>query len=827
MHRNQRIRLWLGIVMLSLVWRVGYWHCGHPSLTISLILASCGTLLLTSCRPLDTIGLRFNRVLPVALISVCFLMVLGSAPEAAWIYAFSGCILLFSLLAGSRCGRFAQNLSISGAVLLVGGVSTIVLSQVACRLHDVGLAHLYPSILGVTQSPFGIPGDVLDIWDGERLQTVRITFEVFGLYEAWYILVGLIAISLLSGKQTLTKRLILNLAIVFAYALIRFALTVALSIELSEPDVMWDSIYVILSWLPVALLLRDLSPPRIAPLTRSSKRRCSVALLLSFFAGAALASAFGYNDPGNLKGGRVLIDETRANWEWTQEPFDTTAFGIRAEYNYYCLRQYLGHFYDVTVKSEALTPELLRNFDVLILKTLTESYDRQEIGTIVGFVEQGGGLFLIGDHTNLFGMSAHLNQVAEEFGLRFRYDDTFDLQTGYVTTFIRPRAWFHPAVRFVNVFEFLTSCSIAGSAIIEPVMIGCGLGSEDVDYSHPNFFGNMRFDLSDRFGLFLQAGAARYHGGRVLLFTDSTCFSNFCMFSPGKPELLVGFVDYLNRRDTRFPFARPVLVGTGIMSALLSLLLGRRAGRGITGKVFAVLAGMVVGSMGISYINASLYGTVDSRLGVSHALVDTAHSEASFFDYLGGLRTDEWCHFEELYITFARLGLIPKPGTVAEIEDCDPEILIIVNPCKRFAPEEIERITDYVRWGGRLFLIDSVLNSTSTANQLLTAMGMRRQVVASRARVAEASDTLLQTGNGEARHIPLVVIYGGTPLRQDDRGGTVVATSEVGSGRVLVAVDSFEYSGAILGNPLQKGNIYQNALPVFREIFVLLDHLLD
>lgn len=49
---------------------------------------------------------------------------------------------------------------------------------------------------------------------------------------------------------------------------------------------------------------------------------------------------------------------------------------------------------------------------------------------------------------------------------------------------------------------------------------------------------------------FVQLWATRHGRDRVLAFTDSTVFSNFSTFEPGKIELLLGMLEWLNRRDT-------------------------------------------------------------------------------------------------------------------------------------------------------------------------------------------------------------------------------------------------------------------------------------
>ena len=42
-------------------------------------------------------------------------------------------------------------------------------------------------------------------------------------------------------------------------------------------------------------------------------------------------------------------------------------------------------------------------------------------------MRHGGGLLLIGEHTNVFQTGVHLNDIAARFRFRFRYDCVFDI----------------------------------------------------------------------------------------------------------------------------------------------------------------------------------------------------------------------------------------------------------------------------------------------------------------------------------------------------------------------------------------------------------------
>ena len=70
------------------------------------------------------------------------------------------------------------------------------------------------------------------------------------------------------------------------------------------------------------------------------------------------------------------------------------------------------------------------HYDVLIIKTPEEPIPDAETAAIERFVRRGGGLLLVGDHTNLLGMGTHLNALSAKHGIQFRYDSVSDGLTG-------------------------------------------------------------------------------------------------------------------------------------------------------------------------------------------------------------------------------------------------------------------------------------------------------------------------------------------------------------------------------------------------------------
>ena len=129
----------------------------------------------------------------------------------------------------------------------------------------------------------------------------------------------------------------------------------------------------------------------------------------------------------------------------------------------------------------------MSNYDILIIKCPTKPFSQEEINAIVKFVHEGGGLWLIGDHTNVFGMNTYLNSISRKFGINFNYDSTNDLNTGFLSTYTTPKVLKHPILKGISSFDFMTSCSLKAPLLVEDVMIGYSLGAFPGDYSDKDF----------------------------------------------------------------------------------------------------------------------------------------------------------------------------------------------------------------------------------------------------------------------------------------------------------------------------------------------------
>jgi hypothetical protein len=70
-----------------------------------------------------------------------------------------------------------------------------------------------------------------------------------------------------------------------------------------------------------------------------------------------------------------------------------------------------------TLPLTELLPELGKGVTLVLGVAFYQSYSEVEVEAVLGFVERGGGLFIIGEHNNFRGCSDYQNQLAEEFGM--------------------------------------------------------------------------------------------------------------------------------------------------------------------------------------------------------------------------------------------------------------------------------------------------------------------------------------------------------------------------------------------------------------------------
>lgn len=840
------IGIWLGLTALSGYWTVALPILGQPQPEAALLLA--GSVVLCFAVAGRALGSRPPSVnwpwLTLAVSAVAGYFVPTPYCLGLGLWSFSAVLDLLE----RKYGRFrgiAAGWWIAGTIALVQAAFLPLLTAWSARHHELsgvapglgGLAKLLGISVSWTSSQFILPSYDVPL-------RVDLAPEKLG---SWFlgpfIVGGLVGLGWF--RRPMREYIAFGVA-VGLYGVLRF-LTLLLLLEpwrILDHGLFWRPGALLVSFGPLPFVLGAFGSGRIWDWPSNAcpvswQQGLTVTLAIAIAAGAVVF-ALGFQDPGKEKGGRVLIDELHSNWEWTHRPFDTTWFGPQSTYNYACLMDYLSHYFQVRRNPEQpLSEALLVDVDVVIIKVPTQPFTRGEVESLVRFVERGGGLWLIGDHTNFCGSSTYLNQVADRFGLGFQFDSTHDLLTGGVSVY-RPSALLpHPIVRDCPLFGFQTSCSLRAGWSATPVILAGNLRALPADYSQRGFFfeqGAVWARDNYPFGAFLQAAAVRHGAGRVVAFTDSTVFSNFSLFLPGRPELALNTVAWLNRQN-RYGWVRGV---SGLGAALLAIgLLGWRM------PVPWLLRGSVLGvALGLwlcHEVNARSFPRPLPRRPFVRIAFEMEKSALFLPIKRFAQRTDAPFDYETFFIWTQRLSYMPRAhSTLMRALDEGPDLLVLVNLTTPLNSNQRVHLRRYIEGGGRLLVMvgqplphPPVLpqkeagsapanpwawiqdsqhrrNRLNAANSLLQEYGLQVFLDGSKGGVLAGA-----AGRPVCEGLAPGWVRGGMARLWRQDGRAVLAVASVGRGQIAVFTDSWLFCTAMMG--------HHQAIPTVRqrEIYAL------
>jgi len=662
----------------------------------------------------------------------------------------------------------------------------------------------------------------------EHQLIIHYVYDVFGfptrLEALGFIPLALMAaggLTLLAAARRPARILVGFLAFLIGYSILRYLFLVFLAVKFKTAGMFWLPVPLALGFVPLTIGLAALPVfnrswgEAAIRLRWPGGRPVAAAAGLVIAAVVGVVGLFAYHDPGTPKQGRILIEELHSDWEWTTQKYDTEWYGRKSGYNYYNLAQYLDQHYHVDSKADSLLPDLLAQYDIVMLKTPTSPYSEREIDALVEFVRRGGGLWLHGDHTNVFGTSTYLNRLSEHFGLRFRYDSTYDLRTMALSLFERPPVFPHPTVNYMPPYLFATSCTMEAPFFSENMILGYGLKTMYLDYSQGSFFPKKE-NRSYSYGVFVQQGGVKYGRGRVAGYTDSTCFSNFFMFIAGKPELALGTVEWLNRAN-RFSWLNPVLFALGIAAALGGAAALRRWERPQQ-AVLVLCAGFLGFALAVMIYDSHVrraYRPPQPRKDYTHVAFESEHSRVTL--PTRGLTKNPEISLHTFYVWTQRLGFFPsfEPTLEEALEKGD--LVVVADPWKPFTQEEIDRMVLYVSNGGRLLILIDPRNRMRARDELLGSLGIRLVLEADSPEGAQSAPAAASTTGGEAadeERLDIVSLEGdlivpaaraaglagGTPRLRLSDGRAILVESEIGAGRVFVFADFFLFTDQTMGH---------------------------
>ena len=836
--------IWLGLLLTSASWLFFVPIFNKPDEKIGILLLILGTICnifsFWSSKPIYFRERYLILFIPL-LLSIFIIPYPFNIGVILFTIGFVFSVLARKISKGEKTNTIFKGISLTGFILIFQAALFPFYQIFVSHGHraDIFSPIISPvgNLLGLKTS---VSNGIVFVQTIQQTYPFTITWEKLGFFMWFNILIGaLITFILLYRKRKILFHILIFFIISILYLIFRYVIFIHLYINTLELEIFWNPWYMLLSFLPLTLLLMKILPLKngkskkktIIVLKLTKKNVIAMILILIFI--FSIVGAFTFQDPGSNKNGRVLIDEYHSGWEDTTRPLDKEWYGVLSTYNYYSWAEWLNYYYHIDRNiNETLAKELLYQYDILILKCPTNAYTDEEINAITQFVEQGGGLFLIGDHTNVFGMNTYLNLIASKFGIRFKTDATYEIGTGMLSTYKPGEIFPHPIIKNLKQFDFMTSCTLDAPFFSENVIMGNRLISEPGTYSTEHFFSESVASQESEFGFFLQSVAVKYGKGRVVAFTDSTVFSSFSVFTDGYQTYTLGVLDYLNRVNV-YTYINIVLLGLGVIS-LISLIYFLRKERKIKIASLFLLIGLLSFSTAapiFSYVNTENYPLPSPHSDFRQICFVQEHSNFNISLKPHLILSEEEQEYGTFFVWTQRIGCIPSVEQTLDNALQKGDIIVFIDPVKSFTDKDIDLIIGFIENGGKMLVMDSITNSKSTTNELISNFGMWINQKSDKFQVFEnISDIDNNKSKGNILS-PYLSITGGDTKIIDERNETQISVTNLyneltgKNGTVIVVVDSYTFRDENMGGVFTEPNddqkeIYKTEYYIFEELLL-------
>ncbi len=729
-------------------------------------------------------------------------------------------VLLFVLIGSNKWGgRLADGLVTAGTVAVLQLIGLyLYIVYVGPRAHGCAipsdiLASMF-QLVGVNASALS---DGLHLMSTDRLYQVVPSLSNMGVHVFLQMFMGLIALAI-CGKIRF-RHIITGGFIIGVFMLIRYA---AVMLYDYNNEGIFDTYWApfIFAWTvwPVGFFLQGqcvarqksrgaagaagYSPPRIA------NKRLALVVVASALAVYAWTAYEGYHPHGHMKAGRILIDEMHSDWEWSEMPFDTIWYGQQSTYNFYCLAEFWDKYYHMDRGNDTLTADLLKNYDVLVLKVPTQPFAPKEIDAIYDWVDKGGGLVLIGEHTNVFGYATFLNPVTTRFGQRFIADIVYDLKTGDLNLHYKPTVLPHPMAQNMPTMLWGGPCSTWGDLSARAVCTGLRLKTLPADYTQRNFFPERTGHTGYRYGIFPLVMTTRCGKGRIVTFNDSTIWSNFFVFIPGKAELALSIVDYVNRYEV-FPYWRILAFWFAVIAFFVAGVAA--AGMRLEGWVWFAAVGFLTfagSSRLIEAVNMKNYPLPEPHTAFPQLNFESEHSQYFIPELRLARQADK--DFSTFYLWTQRVGIVPRKWPTLEVSLTKPGGQIIIDPEGVFDDAELAGLKKFVSDGGTLYILDGPHNRRTTSGQVMQQFGMKFDLQPITEKPGDASlvENVLWRSGGR-------VVGGDEALVMASDSTASCALKKYGKGQVIAFANSNVFERKVMGYTAMIPNPIQNTISQF------------
>jgi len=444
--------------------------------------------------------------------------------------------------------------------------------------------------------------------------------------------------------------------------------------------------------------------------------------------------------------------------------------------------------YTSLIVNEAISTNTLKGISVFIIDTPNKNFSSTEIGHLMKFVEEGGGLFILGDHTNVLNCYMTLNPLLNRFGTKLNFDYSMLWEPHF------------SSLAGLNSFEGTAGGTLSlrtwEGIIFYSLKYTTWADLGDWNASDQAYIGNLAPEENEEYGVLPICAAINYGNGRVVVISNSDSMNG--LFIPYNHKFLAKTIDYLNYKNSfiRTSYFRTFLflfILLGIIKLRLSFI-----------TIFLI-------SLSITLLILQIHAVLPIRSLPTENLIalDVGHGNVEGYG-------PPHLYKNIFFVVFAQhYGF--NPVLVENIPE-NLEIYkayVTMGPTLPFSAEEAQKIKEFVENGGVLIVFDGYHADTPTktsndaGNSLLKTfnMSLSGQLlgetsysgnttwnyetayrIETRVEAKPASSELMNDVNGSITMYSATQVQGGTPIAAY-KDKPVISIKNIEKGYVLVIGD--------------------------------------
>ncbi|MGA1794736.1 MAG: DUF4350 domain-containing protein [bacterium] len=413
---------------------------------------------------------------------------------------------------------------------------------------------------------------------------------------------------------------------------------------------------------------------------------------------------------GNPKNKRVVFDTGHGTTESPLIDY-TRSIDTGAEFGHAHLVRFLSMHGFHCEMADSIAGDTLSGASILVLIMPSLPYSPEEIETIRVFVAEGGGLLVIGDHTDISHVLSSLNPVIEQFGIRLRFDTIWLQRNDRINLDYRH----HPATFDLAMVNFSVGASLDITPPSRPVIVSpCGTFSDrgDPENAAHAYLGNSVRDSGEEMTDLCLIADCLYGRGRVVVMGDSSYFQNASLYR--NRVFAYRLFDWLNRRNGERGMRVMLLIVFLSLIAVLTVLTGY--GSGFHGSLLPAASLIILCSLWMGTLRnltrlrrpEPLFATI---------FIDMTHQNEYSLYWINREKADTSLDgFTGQIIRSGMFPVIDTEGPITSESLRGHRAVFVICPNAPFSEEEIEAIEEFVENGGGLLLVEGPRKwATSTA----------------------------------------------------------------------------------------------------------------